>query len=114
MANTLILLDQAATLVDALSGTATGSTFAMPSRAAVIGLQFTVDVNAGNFTVVVQISLDGDNWFTIKTMTQADLVGTGYYTSLAGPYSGKFLRANVTVNSIPHAVTVQALLKAAY
>lgn len=113
MANTLILFDRVVTLLDASIVVAVGSTFALPSRAAVIGVQFTVDVNAGNFTVLLQISIDGTNWFTIKTMTQADLVGTGYFTSLAGPYAGKFLRANATVNSVPHAITIDVLLKQA-
>lgn len=114
MANTtLILMDREVTLIDASLVAAVGLQFALPVRAAVIGVQFTVDVAVGNFTVLLQISLDGTNWFTIKSMTQADLVSTGYYTSLAGPYAGKFIRGNVTVNSIPHAVTLKVLCKAA-
>lgn len=113
MANTLILLDQVTNLVNASLVVAVGETKALPSRAVVIGVQFTVDVAAGNFTVLLQVSLDGTNWFTIKSMTQADLVGTGYFTSLAGPYAAKFIRGNVTVNSVPHAVTLDILCKAA-
>src|SRR5215203_302644 len=108
----LIIPSQVETILTASSVVAVGDTYAMPIRPCVIGVQFTVDVAAGNFTVLLQISLDNVNWFTIKSMTQADLVGTGYYTSLAGPYSGMFIRANPTVNSAPHAITIKVLLKA--
>ena len=113
MSNTLILFDTVTTLLNAVTATGAGSTFALPSRAASIGVQWSVDVNAGNFTVLIQVSLDGTNWYTILTTTQADLVSLNYVTTLTGVYAAKFIRANLSVDSVPHAVTVQVLLKPA-
>jgi hypothetical protein len=106
-----ILLDQIVTLLDGVTTTGAGSSYALPSRPCALGIQFSVDVNAGNFTVAVEVSLDGTNFFAIKTMTQADLVSLVYFTTLTGPYAAKFIRANPSVNSVPHAITIQIVAK---
>jgi hypothetical protein len=109
--SSLILFDQVVTLLTASTTVAAGSTFALPSRSCAIGVQWSVDVNAGNFTVLLQVSIDGTNWFTILTTTQADLVSLNYFTTLTGVFAAKFIRANPTVNSVPHAITMSVVLK---
>lgn len=104
--STTLIVPSVVTTIGAIESVAAGSTFALPVSRCTYALQVDLDEDQ-TFTLLVQTSLDGTTWFTLQTITQADMGVTAVFALTA--FSAKFIRVNVTVNATPILITSKLL-----
>lgn len=107
--NKQILVAKPVTLLNAITVTGAGPTFALPVRACVISWQSSFDVAPGAVNITLRISNDGVVWTVLDTTTA---VG-GELRSVSTPFAALFIDVNVVTNTGARAATIIAVCKPA-
>ncbi len=110
MAYTQILKDVLATILNASTAVAATDIFALPVGSIAITWQVSSVGTPAALVVSLQISLDGTNWVEVASMSEAVMINDTYAATVSAPYAAKFIRANVTSNTSPRAITIQLLV----
>lgn len=95
-------------ILNAITATGAGSTFALPARACVLAWQLSYDVNPSVIDIDLEISMDGVSWTVLDTSTQV----TGEFRDIDHLTAAVFVRAIVNTNTGSRAATVQLIAKA--
>lgn len=107
--NKQILIAKPVTLLNAITVTGAGPTFALPTRACVVSWQTSFDVNPSAVNITLRVSNDGLVWTVLDTTTA---VG-GELRSVSTPFAAMAMDVNVVTNTGTRAATVVAVLKPA-
>lgn len=105
----MLLIGIPATILDAITATGAGTTFALPNRSVVLAWQSSFDVNPAAVNITLRVSIDGVSWTVLDTTTT---VG-GETRTISAPTAARFVDVNVVTNTGSRAATVSLIAKVA-